>query len=121
MTEEELAALDIEWNIGNNGAKTISTEEFTLAVENGRATNFSKLSAAQVQSLMIMRMSLDINTPSLLQSIKNVHEYKEQSRQYRTTVFEDWVIFRSSDRLFQTLTTMFTLSHRASSAGSGSR
>ncbi len=110
VTEEQLAALDIEWNIDKNGAKTISTEEFMLAVENGRATDFSKLSAAQVQSLMITRNSLDINPRSLLQSIKNVDEYKERSRQYRRTVFtnKDWVKFRSSDRLFQNLSTMFT-------------
>ena len=62
-------------------------------MENVRATDFSKLSAAQVQSLIITRTSLDINPPSLQQSIKNVHEYKERSRQYRSTVFtnKDWV------------------------------
>ena len=61
-------------------------------MENVRATDFSKLSAAQVQSLIITRTSLDINPPSQ-QSIKNVHEYKERSRQYRSTVFtnKDWV------------------------------
>ena len=110
VTAQELDALGIEWSIGANGAKVITTEDFMLAVERGRVMEFANLSAAQVQSLMITTDTLRFNPTSLLQSIKNLDEYKERSRQYRRTVFttQDWVEFRSSDRIYKNLSTMFT-------------
>jgi len=101
-----LRPLSIKWENG------ISVDEFILAVE--EAPEFASLTSSQLQGIIItmskMGSSSMWNPLTLFDAIKNSDRYKERSRLYRRTVFtaEDWVQFRSSERIFKNLATMFT-------------
>jgi len=48
--------------------------------------------------------------PALARKIQDSNEYKENSRLFRRTVFSDtdWIQFRSSERIYDNLASMFT-------------
>lgn len=101
-----LRPLGIKWESG------ISVDEFILAVE--EAPEFENLTTSQLQGIIITQSKMSSasmwNPLTLFDAIKNSDRYKERSRLYRRTVFtaEDWVQFRSSERIFKNLATMFT-------------
>lgn len=120
LTSEELAEIWRKMDL--NADNKISTAEFLYALENEDQQDafLQQLTVAgegeqstekSLEKYLAQANSLKLMDPrSLFASIQNTDKYKERSRLFRRTTFtnEDWLEFRSSERFFKNLMTMFT-------------